>query len=252
VRLVMEGVANHARQLALFAVQGEALQLRGSLNLELAEDLRLEVRNAAAFDAVLRSKETVTALRTNGEVGSALSSPGLLAHLFPIMNGPRVAAILFAGAEEAELDPLELVANMAASALERHANSGMHAQIAAAPVSSLTVTPKPEKPSPEPRKLAPWANMAAEHRALHSQAARFARVTVAEMQLQKPAACRAALERGDLYVVLAREIDKARETYRQRFMILPSMADYFHRELVGSLLGGDSTKLGADYPGELS
>jgi hypothetical protein len=35
-------------------------------------------------------------------------------------------------------------------------------------------------------------------------------------------------------------------------MILPSMTDYFHRELVAVILGGDSTKLGADYPGELA
>ena len=90
------------------------------------------------------------------------------------------------------------------------------------------------------------------NRSIFTTPARFARVTVAEMQLLKPEACRTAGEKGDLYVVLGKEIDRARETYRQRFMILPSMTDYFHRELVGVILGGDSTKLGADYPGELA
>jgi len=254
VRLVMEGAGHYAREAALFAVQGDGLQLRGGLKLNLAEDLCLEARNAAAFDAVLRSKEPVTALRASGEVGAALSSPGRLAYLYPILNGARVAAILFAAAEEAEVDQLELVANMAASALERHTNSGMHAQIAGVPKAAPA--PKPEAVTEPPlasvRHLPPWADMPAEHQALHSQAARFARVTVAEMELLKPAACRAAREKGDLYLLLGREIDKARETYRQRFMILPSMTDYFHSEMVGSLLAGDSTKLGADYPGELS
>jgi hypothetical protein len=50
---------------------------------------------------------------------------------------------------------------------------------------------------------------------------------------------------------LGKEIDKARDTYRKQFMTIPSMTDYFHRELVGSILGGDASKLGADYPGEL-
>jgi hypothetical protein len=52
-------------------------------------------------------------------------------------------------------------------------------------------------------------------------------------------------------VILGKEIDKARETYRKQFMTIPSMADYFHEELVGFILEGDATKLGADYPGEL-
>lgn len=245
VRLVMEGVGNYSGQAALFAVQGDALHLRGVSRLDVPEDLRLEAQNAAAFDAVLRSKEAVTALRTNGEVGAALSSPGRLAYLFPILNGTRVAAILFASGDHAEVDQLELVANMAAGALERNANGGMHAQIAAVPKLAALPTAEPR------RRLPPWADLPAEQRALHSQAARFARVTVAELQLLKPAACRTAREKGDLYVVLNREIDKARETYRQRFMVLPSMTDYFHRELVDSILGGDGTKLGADYPGEL-
>jgi hypothetical protein len=240
VRLVIEGAGNYARQAALFAVQGDAVQLRAAAALDLARNLRLELKKTAAFEAVLRSKEAVTALRTAGEVGEALSSPSRLAYLFPILNGARMAAILFAASEEAEVDQLELVANMAACALERQTNSGLH----------IAITPKTE-PLPLPGRLTPWANLPPDQRILHSRAARFARVTVAEFQLTKPAACRAARENGDLYVVLSREIDRARETYRQRFMILPSMTDYLHRELIGSILAGDGTKLGADYPGEL-
>ena len=253
VGLVMEGAGNYARQAALFSVQGEALMLRGAVRLALADDLRMETKSAAAFETVMRSKEAVTALCTAGEVGAALSSAGQLGYLFPILNGARVAAILFASGEDSEVDQLELVANMAACALERQTNSGLHARIAMAPAPVAVVAPVEDGVAAETeRRLPVWANLPAEQRALHSQAARFARVTVAEMQLLKPAACRTASEKGDLYVVLGKEIDKARETYRQRFMILPSMADYFHRELVGVILQGDSTKLGADYPGELA
>jgi hypothetical protein len=241
VRMVMEGAGAYARQAALFSVQGDSFTLRGAVNLNLAPALQLKAKAAASFDAVLRSKEAVTALRAPGEVGDDLSSAGKLAFLFPILNGSRVVAVLFAAAEEAEVDPLELVANMAASALERKSNAAIHAQI-------LPVAPQPVA---DERRLPEWANVPADQRALHSQAARFARVTVAEMQLLKPTACRTALEKGDLYVILGKEIDKARDTYRKQFMTIPSMTDYFHRELVGSILGGDASKLGADYPGEL-
>ena len=246
LHLIMEGAGNYARQSALFAVQGHELQLRAASHLDVAPDLRLAAATAAAFDAVIRSKETLTALRTSGEVGESLSSPGRVAHLFPILNGARVVAILFAAGEEAEVDQLELIANMAAGALERRTNSALHSAITAAPAKAES------PPPPQPRRLPPWADLPAEQRAIHSQAARFARVTVAELQLLKPAACRAARENGDLYVLLNKEIDKARETYRQRFMVLPSMTDYFHKEMIVSILEGDGTKLGADYPGELA
>jgi hypothetical protein len=236
--LVMEGAATYARQAALFTVEGQELQLRAAANIDIPSSLRLTAAKAGAFDSAIRSKESVTALRTAKEVGEALANPGTLAFLFPIPNGARVVAVLFAAGDEPEVDQLELVANMAAGALERRSNTGLHTSIAT--------------PAPPLRNLAAWASFPTGERTLHSQAARYARVAVAEMQLLKPAACCAAREKGDLYVVLNKEIDKAREIYRQRFMILPSMTDYFHKEIVASILGGDATKLGADYPGELA
>jgi hypothetical protein len=229
----------------LFAVRGEVLELRGALNLDLSANLQIAANKAAAFQAVLQSKEAVTALRTSGEVGAELSAAGKLAHLFPILNGSRVAAVLFTPAgDDSEVDSLELLCGMAASALERQANTGLHAQIAVAGAP-------PPKATPSEKRLPAWADMPAEQRTLHSRASRFARVSVAEIQLAKPAACRTARDKGNLYVLLGKEIDKARETYRMQFMTIPSMVDYFHRELVAFVLAGDATKLGADYPGEL-
>jgi hypothetical protein len=242
VRLVMEGLGAYVSQAALFAVVGNELVLRASLNLDLPAGVRLNSKDAAAFDAVLHSKEAVTALRTNGEVGAALAAEGKLANLFPVLNGTRVAAVLFAAADDSEVDHLELIANMAGSALERAVNSEMRANIAIAPAPSKALE----------RRLPVWADMPREQRLLHSKAARYARIAVAEMELLRPAACRTGREKGDLYLLLSKEIDRARETYQKQFMTIPSMTDYFHRELVNSALGGDTTKLGADYPGELS
>ena len=97
-------------------------------------------------------------------------------------------------------------------------------------------------------RLPLWADLDESQRQLHIRARRFARVTVAEMQLSKPEACRAGREQGDLYLFLESEIDKAREIYSKQFRTISSMADYLHLELVRTAAGGDELKLGADYP----
>ena len=86
---------------------------------------------------------------------------------------------------------------------------------------------------------------------MHARAQRFSRVAVAEMQLNRPEACRAGREQNDLYMFLRSEIDKARESYCKQFMTDPQMTDYLHLELMHIAADGDEGKLGADYPGAL-
>jgi len=71
------------------------------------------------------------------------------------------------------------------------------------------------------------------------------------MQLSRPDACHAGRQQGNLYVFLRQEIDRARATYRKQFMIISSMVDYLHIELVRTAAGGDEQQLGAEYPGQL-
>jgi hypothetical protein len=99
--------------------------------------------------------------------------------------------------------------------------------------------------------LPAWADLDEQQRTLHIRAQRFSRVTIAEMQLFRPEACRAGREQSNLYIFLKGELDKAREIYRKQFMTIPSMVDYLHLELVRTVAGGDELKLGADYPGQL-
>jgi hypothetical protein len=243
VRLVLEGVGSWAGQAALFSLDGGILRLRGQSNLDLPESLSFPCAEAAAFEAVRTSRDAVIALRTSAEVTEILSSSDSekRAHLFPISNSSRVAAILFVAAEPAtDAQALELVAGLASCALERQANTAQHSQIASAPV-----------PTPRAGRLPVWADLNETERQLHVRARRFARVTVAEMQLSKPEACRGGREQGDLYLFLKNEIDKAREIYSKQFRTISSMDDYLHLELVRSAADGDELKLGADYPGQL-
>lgn len=247
VRTVLDAAAHFAQQAAVFAVRDHSAESRGQINLPAAEGLSFPVASAAAFAAAVESKDPVIALRSAGEVGEALSD-GDRAHLLPVLNGSRVVAILFAGGEAIDGNALELIAGVASMVLERPSNASLHAQISTAPAQA-----KQDRSTQGQRGagLPAWATLNEAQRELHRRAQRFARVTVAQMELNRPEACRGGRERGNLYVFLRSEIDKARETYRKQFMTIPSMVDYLHLELVETAATGDERKLGADYPGAL-
>jgi hypothetical protein len=248
VGLVLEGARAFAHQVALFVLENGILHLRGRINLELTDTLAFPMEGAAAFRSVCATKDPVTALRNPAEVTEALSVPATMgrAHLLPILNGARVAAILFAVAgENSDLNGLEFVTGLASGVLERQSNATRHAQIAILPQS-----PAPHSPA-ETYGPPSLTNLGEAERQLHIRARRFSRVAVAELQLARPDACGAGREQDSLYLFLAKEIDRSREIYRRQFMTIPSMADYLHMELVQTMAEGDGSKLGADYPGPL-
>jgi hypothetical protein len=263
IGLLLEGASAFAPQLALFSLDSSTLRLHGQTNLDLPEGLSFPCSAAAAFETVRVSNDPVVALRTPAEVTPNLSSSDPSsstpprAHLFPISNAARVSAILFVCDQPAlDIPALELIVGIASSVLERHGNSSLHAQIES-PVTSPASAIIPPKlvnatsPHLPARSLPAWSDLDESQRQLHLRAQRFARVTVAQMQLSKPEACQAGREQGNLYLFLKLEIDKAREIYNRQFRTISSMVDYLHLELLRIPAEGDERKLGADYPGQL-
>jgi len=263
---VLSQAGNFAARLGVFFLDQSVVRLRGQQNLGLPDACAFPLSSAAAFASAVETKEPVVALRSPGEVGSQLSSLNASdrAHLFPVTNGARVAAVIFTDAENVDIDGLELVAGIGSLVLERQSNASLHAQIApvqrsasqpqigigpqARPSASDGVGNSPSRPPVFPA----WTALNEQDRSLHLRAQRFSRVTVAEMQLSRPEVCRAGREAGNLYVFLRTELDKARDLYRKQFMTIPSMVDYLHLELVRSAAEGDDLKLGAEYPGQLA
>lgn len=89
-----------------------------------------------------------------------------------------------------------------------------------------------------------------DERRFHTDARRFARLLVSEIKLYNEQKVKEGQSHGDIYERLREDIDRSRQMYEKR--IAPPVAeryDYFHHELVNSLAGGDSAKLGAGYPG---
>ncbi len=245
---LLDGASRFATQFAVLALRDGVLSLLGERNLNLSEDFSFNAASAGAFAAAIDSNDSVVSLRTPREVTENLSAPEAAqrAHIIPITNGSRVVAVLFATNQGGiDVNALELVAGMSSIVLERQANASLHAHIAAPAAMAV------KKEPPQTAGLPLWAGMNENQRDLHLRAQRFSRVTVAEMQLHRPEACRAGREQNNLYVFLKKEIDEARETYRTRFMTIPSMVDYLHLELVRTAADGEELKLGADYPGQL-
>ncbi len=242
-----DGVAQYASEFAIFTVGEGTLRMRSQQNMGLAESLEFPVASVPAFAAAIDSREPLVALRTASEVGSALrkGDTAARAHLFPIANASRVVAVLFgAGIDDAAASALELIAGFAATAFDRQTGQTPHLQIGAAPLRA------PGKQNGG-MALPHWARLEPKQRAQHSKALRFARVTVAGMQIARPEAARAGREQKNVYMFLRSEIDRARDSYRTQFLTGPGMADYLHLELVQTLASGDEEKLGAEYPGQL-
>ena len=254
VSILIEGASQFARCVAVFSVERPDLRLRGQAQMDLASELKFPISSAAAFASVIDTRDPVTALRTPSEVTGylAVSLKSERAHLIPLLNGERTVAVLFASDDESlDMNGLELIAGIASAVLERQANQALHKQITPVALSPVVDPNGKSSAKPDQRKLPSWEELDEKQRSFHLRAQRFSRVTVAEMQLAKPEACRAGREQSNLYLLLKNEIDAARETYREQFMTIPTMVDYLHLELVRAAAEGDELKLGAEYPGQL-
>jgi hypothetical protein len=89
-----------------------------------------------------------------------------------------------------------------------------------------------------------------EERRLHNDARRFARLLVSEIKLYNEQKVTEGRNQSNLYERLREDIDRSRQMYDKR--VAPPVAarhDYFHQELVNTLAEGDTSKLGAGYPG---
>lgn len=213
---------------ALFLIHGGVLEGAG---------VSVPIEKAPAFCNTLESRDTVVAMRTPGElsteiVGARGASKNLRCYLFPIVAGDRTPAVLYAEGEVVDVNALEAVSAIAGAAIAARAKPDPLAGIAPArPQAAAGPVPAREDESPEIMR-----------------ARQFARVRVAEIMLDRNGAVHAGRERRNLYAVLSKEIDTAREAYARTFA-LPD--DYLHSELVRTLANGDAAALGEGYPGPL-
>jgi len=108
---------------------------------------------------------------------------------------------------------------------------------------------QPEVRRPEVTAPA-WDNIPADEREIHRKAQRFARVLVTDLEEYNRQETEKGRRAGNLYGLLAGEIDERRQSYRRKYGALS--VDYFHLELVRGLAEGREAALGPDYPGPMA
>jgi len=238
---VNDAASAFAARAALFTLRGESVQLEASRGRMPMDAVPLA--SAPAFQSAVETKDTVVAVRTRGEMSAPIAnyfgeSPEDRFHLFPVSNGSRVVALIYADGPRTGLHPdaLELLANVAGAMLER---------------PGAILESRSENPSNGLVNIA--GSLDASERDIDLKAQRFARVLVAEMVLYQDQHVKSGRAERDLYASLQPQIDEAREAYRASFLTdHESLPDYLHQELVTTLANDDVEVLGPNYPGPLA
>jgi hypothetical protein len=246
---VLDGAARFSSAVALFSLENDALQGKGTRNLALGPATAIPLANAAAFRTARDSGELVVALCSKNEVSETIAAllPLARVYIVPISNGSRTAALLLASAAKpADSDALELIADLASFVLERRSQSPAFVQIAPPPLPS-----RKTEANPAVESAPDLENLSDDEKLQHVRARRLARTKVAELQLYRPEACAAGRAEKNIYMFLKTEIDSAREAFRKQFMNTRSMVDYLHLEMTRQLAHGDDALLGVDYPGQM-
>lgn len=249
---VLDASLAFGERAALFGVFDGALKLESARGMNQASynGRLVPLPEAPAFASAVETLDPVIAMRMPGELSEAVAalSPSEAArpvHLFPLVTRGKAAAVLYVESAEStpEMGALELIASVAASALEvRTAAQKPSALVAIAGAGD----------SSNATAGRDWASLSKADQELHLKAQRFARVQVAAMRLYKAREVKTGRESGDLYNVLRQDIDTGREEFRAQFQnATPTMVDYLHLELVRSLANNDPALLGSQYPGPL-
>ena len=244
---LLEGTKGFCDRAAVFVVNGPSLELRAARGLEQPTTFKVPLNTAPAFSAAVETKDTVIAMRTQGELSEPVASlvgesSGHRSSLFPLTARERVAAILYADSSGDDLEPaaLEMLCSVASVVLESVAGTRPGGEL----VKIMG--------GPEPARATTWFALDREEQNLHLRAQRFARVLVAEMRLYQAQAVKTGRTERNLYKPLQSEIDKGREIFRRDFLSKStSMVDYLHLELVRTLANDEGDLLGTEYPGPM-
>jgi hypothetical protein len=248
-RALLDATSEFCERAALFSVLSGRLKVLGARNLPL-QSIDLPLSSAPAFVQVSESKEPVIAVRSPKELSqellSALGDSGARrVHLFPISNGRVVSVVLHAEDAGTPIDAtgLEMLSGIAGLTMEHR----IAARSSAAP--GLV---RLESAGSDRCVVREWSELTREEQETHLRAQRFARVKIANIRLYRSDEVKTARAERNLYAQFREEIDSARQEFDREFIAAtPTMLDYLHLELVGTLANDDAAALGSDYPGGL-
>jgi hypothetical protein len=241
---IVDGVAQGYRIRGVSAEPGQAFA-----------SLEIPLTAAPALAGAVETRDPVIAVTTPGEVSAQLvglaSHPADgRAHIYPLLVKDQVPALLYCwGAVQGAA--LEMLAQVSAAVWDSLVipEPEPEPEPAPEPPQLVTIAPAPEAPA---APASTWDALSSQDQAIHLRAQRFARVQVAEIRLNEPAAVQSGRTQRNLYGALRARIDPARTKFRETFFApCSNMVDYIHVELVRTLAYDNADLLGKDYPGPL-
>jgi hypothetical protein len=255
---LLDASAEFSGAAALFSVAGDAVKPERVRVRGLPEpspegfiNLEISLASAAALAGAVESRDPVTAVTSPSEVSAQLCE--LFGHpsdgrvsIYPVVVRESVPALIYAwGTVQGSV--IELLAQVAAAVW-----SAIPEPVVPSELIAIAPAPAIPEPVPAPAPAMTWETLSPEDQQIHLRAQRFARVQVAEMRLFEGDAVKSGRTQRNLYEVLQKSIDAAREAFRNQFFAAcTNMVDYLDLELTRTLANDDPDLLGKTYPGPL-
>lgn len=252
---LLDGAGQFAGRAILLSTLSRVIRFEGGRGISTVplENYETPLPGPPALAGAIQGLDTVVALGSPSELSLELATPLQLTEehrvvITPVVTGRtagerRASALLLCWdlLPQANAAVFELLSAAAGLALDCRL-AAQSRSAAAIPGALIGIGAAPSGPPP----------MGPEQVEAHARAQRFARVRVAEIRLYQADLVRQGREEGNLYAALREQIDGGRLAYREEFLAVPGIPDYFHEEVLRTLAHDDSSLLGPYYPGPLA
>jgi hypothetical protein len=238
----LEECRRHASRAALLVLRDGRVEVWKSAGFSGGEGDRQALAPSEALDRAMAGAPQQ--LKPGNEVSRALgASDAVAAVLVPFVVREKVSGALYADGAGEALDPeaVAVLTYLAGLVVDRLAKRKL---VPAPPLArwEASEAPAPDEAPSEPAAPGSLAGPLAqpESDGGREEARRFARLLASEIKLYNEHAVAVGRKHGNLYALLAGDIERGRALYEQRVpREARSGADYYYEELVEVLAGGD-------------
>lgn len=235
----LEECRRHASRAALLVLRDGRVEVWKAAGFSDSEMGRREVARSDALDRAIAG--TPQQLKAGNDVSRALGADDAAAAvLVPFVVREKVSGAVYADGTRGELDgeAVAVLTYLAGLVVDRLAKRKL---VPAPPLAPWEI-PVPDEVPAEPTEPGSLAGPLAhgDGDADREEARRFARLLASEIKLYNEHAVAVGRKHGNLYALLAGDIERGRALYEER---VPhearTGADYYYEELVAVLAGGD-------------
>ncbi len=240
----LEECRRHASRAALLVLRDGRVEVWKSAGYSDAEMGHREVAPSEALDRAIAG--IPQQLKPGNDVSRALGAPDAAAAvLVPFVVREKVSGAVYAdGAGEAlEAEAIAVLTYLAGLVVDRLSKRKL---VPAPPLAPWEAPVKDEAPSEAAAEASLAGPLAPpENSGRRDEARRFAHLLASEIKLYNEHAVAVGRQHGNLYALLAGDIERGRALYEERVpREARSGADYYYEKLVEVLAGGDRRLLG--------